>query len=95
MQNGDPEVSAWYANSVTGDVFEVTAISEDCSTIEYQLIDGEMGEFDQTTWNSLKLKPAAPPADWVGSLADAIAEAITDAEDLDPNHRPNAAADDE
>lgn len=59
-----PEVSAWYRDSVSGSVFEVVAIDEDSGTIEIQLIDGEVGEFDQATWRTLILSKAEPPEDW-------------------------------
>ena len=61
-----PEVSAWYQDLVSGNLFEVVAYDEDSSTIEYQLIDGEVGEYDTLTWKQLYLAPASAPEDWRG-----------------------------
>ena len=59
-----PEVSAWYQDLVSGNLFEVVAYDEDSGSIEYQLIDGEVGEYDTTTWKQLYLTPAEAPEDW-------------------------------
>ena len=74
MKKLKPKISAWYADSINGDVFEIIAIDEQADIIEYQLIDGEMGEFDIATWDSLKLKRTQPPSDWSASLEDVIGE---------------------
>ncbi len=59
-----PEVSAWYQDVVSGILFEVVAIDEASGTIEYQMIDGEVGEYDASTWHQLHLSPAEAPEDW-------------------------------
>ena len=59
-----PEVSAWYQDVVSGNLFEVVAYDEDSGTIEYQLIDGEVGEYDTMTWKQLYLAAAEAPEDW-------------------------------
>jgi len=59
-----PEVSAWYQDVVSGNLFEVVAYDEDSGNIEYQLIDGEVGEYDTVTWKQLYLSPAEAPEDW-------------------------------
>jgi hypothetical protein len=64
MQHLLPEVATWYADAVSGMVFEVVAIDEESSTIEIQFIDGEVGEFDRPTWKSLMLSSIDPPEDW-------------------------------
>jgi hypothetical protein len=64
MNNLMPEVSAWYQDVVSGSLFEVVAIDEASSTIEIQLIDGEVGEYDSSSWKQLYLTPAEPPEDW-------------------------------
>jgi hypothetical protein len=61
-----PEVAAWYQDVVSGILFEVVAIDEASGTIEYQLIDGEVGEYENTTWKELYLSTAAAPEDWRG-----------------------------
>ena len=59
-----PEVSAWYQDIVSGSLFEVVAIDEASGTIEYQMIDGEVGEYDNASWQQLYLAPAEAPEDW-------------------------------
>ncbi|NKB31822.1 MAG: hypothetical protein GKR91_01850 [Pseudomonadales bacterium] len=64
MNNLMPEVSAWYQDVVSGSLFEVVAIDEASGTIEYQLVDGEVGEYDSATWKQLYLSSAEAPEDW-------------------------------
>jgi len=59
-----PEVSSWYQDAVSGSLFEVVAIDDASGTIEIQMIDGEVGEYDTATWQSLYLAPAEAPEDW-------------------------------
>lgn len=64
MNNNAPEVSAWYQDLVSGSLFEVVAIDEASGTIEIQMVDGEVGEYDTATWKQLYLTPAEAPEDW-------------------------------
>ena len=59
-----PEVSAWYQELASGALFEVVAIDEPNSTTEYQLLDGELGEYDLSTWCQLSIIEAEEPEDW-------------------------------
>jgi len=59
-----PEISAWYKDLVSGSLFEVVAFDEDSGSIEYQLIDGEVGEYEVATWKQLYLTTAEAPEDW-------------------------------
>ena len=59
-----PEVSAWYQDVVSGNLFEVVAIDDASGTIEYQLVDGEVGEYDTVGWKELYLAAAEAPEDW-------------------------------
>jgi hypothetical protein len=59
-----PEVSAWYQDVVSGSLFEVVAIDEASDTIEIQMLDGAVGEYDSVTWRQLYLAPAEAPEDW-------------------------------
>jgi hypothetical protein len=56
-----PEVSAWYQELASGNLFEVVAIDEASGSIEYQLLDGEVGEYDSASWQMLYLAPAEAP----------------------------------
>ena len=54
-----PEVSAWYQDVVSGSLFEVVALDEQSGTIEYQLVDGAVGEYEKQpgkTYTSLQPK---------------------------------------
>ncbi|GJM13996.1 MAG: hypothetical protein DHS20C12_23990 [Pseudohongiella sp.] len=59
-----PEVSAWYQDLASGTLFEVVAIDEKNNSIEYQLLDGELGEYDLSTWQQLHIMAAEAPEDW-------------------------------
>ena len=59
-----PEVYVWYQELISGALFEVVAIDELNSTIEYQLLDGEAGEYDLSTWSQLFISEAEAPEDW-------------------------------
>ena len=64
MNNLMPEVAVWYQDIVNGSLFEVVAIDEAGGTIEYQMVDGEVGEYDSSSWQQLYLSPAEAPEDW-------------------------------
>ncbi|MCH7670861.1 MAG: hypothetical protein IIB72_01695 [Proteobacteria bacterium] len=64
MNDLSPEISAWYKDLVSGKLFEIVACDEDGGTIEYQLIDGEVGEYEIATWKQLYLITAEAPEDW-------------------------------
>lgn len=59
-----PNVSAWYQDLASGTLFEVVAIDEHSGTIEYQLLDGELGEYDMAAWRQLLISEAEAPEDW-------------------------------
>ena len=64
MNNLKVEISAWYQDINSGTLFEIVAVDEDSDTIEYQHIDGEVGEYDSVTWKQLNLLSAEAPEDW-------------------------------
>ena len=57
-------ISTWYQDRLTGALFEVVAYDEASDSIEFQYVDGEVGEYDGQTWSELDLLPAAAPEDW-------------------------------
>ncbi len=59
-----PEVSAWYQDVVSGSLFEVVAYDEESGTVEYQLVDGEVGQYDKSSWQQLYISNAEAPEDW-------------------------------
>ena len=67
MHNLLPEVSVWYQDVVSGNLFEVVAYDAETDTTEVQLVDGEVGEYDAATWKQLYLALAEAPEDWRSS----------------------------
>ncbi len=86
MKTLKPKISTWYSDSATGDVFEVIAIDPDSDTIEYQLSDGELGEFDQATWDSLNLTRTEAPDHWSDNLEDAVDDGFFDDAEIEFEH---------
>ena len=58
------DVSAWCQELASGNLFEVVTIDEASGSIEYQLLDGEVGEYDSASWQMLYLAPTEAPEDW-------------------------------
>ncbi|MGB1455764.1 DUF6763 family protein [Spongiibacter marinus] len=57
-------IGCWYKDLETGQQFEVVATDEGLDTIEVQLIDGEICEYDLDSWRQLKLTGIEEPEDW-------------------------------
>ncbi|GAB3374103.1 hypothetical protein NCG89_01820 [Spongiibacter taiwanensis] len=58
-----PQVGRWYKELEMGQVFEVVAI-DDMGTVDAQLIDGELCEYDSESWRQLTLEAIEEPEDW-------------------------------
>ncbi|MFM1896341.1 MAG: hypothetical protein RLZZ385_1415 [Pseudomonadota bacterium] len=84
MHNLRPEVSAWYQDLVTGALFEVVALDDD--SIEFQYVDGEVGEYDVGTWQQLDLLPAEAPEDWRSPFELNDEDGIFDDQDIVPEN---------
>ena len=59
-----PQVGSWYKEIQQGAMFEVVAVDELEQTIETQLLDGAVGEYDLESWNELLLEEIEEPEDW-------------------------------
>ena len=59
-----PIVGNWYRDIELGQTFEVVALDNDFGTIEVQLIDGEICEYDFDTWKQMTLEGIEEPEDW-------------------------------
>ncbi|MBD2859091.1 hypothetical protein IB286_08720 [Spongiibacter sp. KMU-158] len=57
-----PQVGNWYKDLEIGQLFEVVAIDDD--TIETQLLEGELCEYDMESWQQLQLESVEEPEDW-------------------------------
>lgn len=64
MPNISPSVGCWYQELQQGAIFEVVAVDELTQTIETQLIDGEVSEYDADNWSELQLQEIEEPEDW-------------------------------
>lgn len=62
-----PVIGQWFSRP-NGTLFEVVAIDEDAMTVEVQLFDGTVDEFDIERWPDLLLTEASAPEDWSGSV---------------------------
>jgi hypothetical protein len=62
-----PLIGEWYTDQDTQQLFEIVAFDDQGLSVEVQLVDGEVSEFDIETWHTLNLELAAPPEDWSAS----------------------------
>ena len=58
-----PVIGNWYQSIEQNLYFEVVAIDTLAGTIDIQLLDGEVTEFDFDGWNEMMITPAQPPED--------------------------------
>ena len=59
-----PQVGNWYREIQQGAMFEVVAVDHAEQTIETQLIDGAVTEYDFDNWNDMLLEEVEEPEDW-------------------------------
>lgn len=64
MRNNIPGVGCWFKEHQQDVIFEVVAVDEESQTIETQLIDGEISEYDLDSWAELDLQSIEEPEDW-------------------------------
>jgi len=62
-----PTIGNWFRRP-NGSLFEVVAVDEDDGTVEIQLFDGTIGEFDIENWPQMLLVEVSAPEDWSGSV---------------------------
>ena len=64
MNNVLPHVGSWYKELQQGTVFEVVAVDDTEQTIETQLIDGAVAEYDMECWREMLIEEIEEPEDW-------------------------------
>jgi len=64
MKSLTPIVGNWYREIQQGIVFEVVAVDEIEQTIETQLIDGALAEYDMDSWKEMLIEQVEEPEDW-------------------------------
>lgn len=64
MPSVTPQVGSWYKELQQGLIFEVVAMDDKDATVEAQLLDGELCEYDMDSWDELVLENIEEPEDW-------------------------------
>ncbi len=59
-----PTTGQWYRETLRNILFSVVALDEKNATVEVQLIDGEISEYDFESWDEMSLVEIAAPEDW-------------------------------
>lgn len=68
MSMADPILDNWYRDGETGRSFRVVAL--DADSIEVQYLNGDLGEYDNTTWEDSVFYPIEAPEDWSAPYDD-------------------------
>jgi len=64
MNRTIPQVGSWYKELQQGAMFEVVAVDDVEQTVETQLLDGAVTEYDLDSWKELLLEEIEEPEDW-------------------------------
>lgn len=64
----DPIIAQWYHYPQKAQKFQVTAIDGKAATVEVQYFDGNLDEFDLTTWYAMEVERIEEPEDWTGPM---------------------------
>lgn len=58
------QIGMWYRDLQNDSQFEVVALDETAQTIEVQLLDGDICEYDFDSWRDMLVVPIDAPEDW-------------------------------
>ncbi len=64
MNQTTPRIGTWYKDIQQDLMFEVVAVDEFAQTVETQLIDGAIAEYDMENWHEMLLEEIEEPEDW-------------------------------
>ena len=64
MKHTTAQIGNWYREIQQDFIFEVVALDEHARSIEIQLIDGAVTEYDLENWNEMLLEEIEEPEDW-------------------------------
>ena len=67
----EPVIDDWYRDS-QGSILKVVAFDSDDRTVEVQLFEGEIAEYELETWYQLGVVAIAAPEDWSGPFDDLV-----------------------
>ena len=66
-----PVINDWYRD-LQGQIMKVVAFDTDKRTVDVQLFEGEIDEFELDNWYQLGVVAIAPPEDWSGPFDDLV-----------------------
>jgi hypothetical protein len=70
MRSPVPTIGSWYKELASQAIFEVVALDSKDQTIEVQLLDGEISDYDMESWSMLELISVEEPEDWRNAYDD-------------------------
>ncbi|MFT6310991.1 MAG: hypothetical protein ACJAQS_001357 [Porticoccus sp.] len=70
MRSPVPRIGSWYKDLASQAIFEVVALDSKDQTIEIQLLDGEISDYDMESWSMLELISVEEPEDWRNAYDD-------------------------
>ena len=70
MSNVNPILQEWYQDVASGRTFRIVALDEENDSIEVQYFNGDIGEFDFSSWEESVFAPIEAPEDWSAAYDD-------------------------
>lgn len=70
MSTADPILENWYQDPASGRIFRVVAIDPENDSIDVQYSDGDIAEYEFTSWEDADFFPVDPPEDWSAPFDD-------------------------
>ncbi|MGZ8248485.1 DUF6763 family protein [Methylomagnum sp.] len=58
-----PSIDDWFQDAETGRSFRVVAVDDESDSINVQYYNGDIGDFDFSSWRESTLFPIEPPED--------------------------------
>ena len=83
MSLAEPLLDNWYQDADTDRSFRVVAIDADNDSIEVQYVNGDLGEYDNATWEESAFYPVEAPEDWTAPFDHVV---MDDLGYSDPDH---------
>lgn len=85
MQSIKARVGTWYEDLQSATQFKVVAFDDAAQTVEIQMLDGEICEYDLDSWHEMQLQSIEEPEDW----RNAFELVDEDGRDPDRSYRPD------
>jgi len=64
MSKNPAQIGIWYKDLQSDAQFEVVAVDDNAQTVEVQLLDGNICEYDFDTWSDMSVRRIDAPEDW-------------------------------